>query len=983
MNQVRSAGGVHQFLGSKDILSSWSGSSLALLKWFVDGTLVFAVSDEHSGSADFREGLAKHFKKQFQDSPSLVVAISRAFEGEHVTQTVPIHDGHWDVRLFPTYSGGKMGGVVGILTDATDRISAGRSLNAIDILFTIRHHLARANEVDEFLHKCCEAIEEHYPRIVVALAERADGKRLRVYAGAAASALGTQPGGLSWDVGQNNGRNALGEAIRTGKIQRARPGDAAVSRNGDAWLDPQASAALVVPLLSDASSVGALAVFGADDSIFANDVVNLFEKIAAEVTEGINILGARADRVQIVRARQGDQLKYEQLVNSIFDVILVHSGGKIISLNQVGVRLTRAQSASQIEGTPILALIDPADRARFKASLQEPVNSASLLEFRLLTLDGETIEVEGLTVPTLHENEPAQLSVWRDISARKQSERLISKQNTSLEYAQQVAQIGSIEIELSSGRAEWSKSASEMLGVESEALEKKFLSALTGALGEKEVGAVADLLESIRTSRKEQRANISLRRGIDGGAPAQTLQFHGIPQLEDRVNVTRVFFVVQNTTTTAAAEQRAEVVARQFARVQTLGRLAHIEIATETRRVAVSEFAAELLGTAYSPSSRLTLDNFYRQIHRDDEGSVRSALERVIAYTDPNASGTASAEPSCSMDCRWEKDATFRWVHINAVATESGTVAAAVQDITERKEAELALEQTKAKLLATWRLAKVAEWTYEIDRGMIVFHGSMKHFLGVESPIKTIPFDTFLATIREEDRPLARNAVEHTLRHGTAGEIVYEEKFFDGVVLLLFTRWVPERDEAGKIIRLRGLSIDISRARELSDRQDMKVRIHDKSGVPERHMAFDRLHYFSERAKRTGQPTGSVAVAVHNYRELKQHMADDGLYYSTQAAIAHRVMDSIEGADTFARFDRGQVILVLSRAATEDDSQRVQAIVQEVWSEALSRSASTLMAAVTTDGSVANCPEHGTEWRSLVALHEQRFKDESKRRAAE
>ena len=72
------------------------------------------------------------------------------------------------------------------------------------------------------------------------------------------------------------------------------------------------------------------------------------------------------------------------------------------------------------------------------------------------------------------------------------------------------------------------------------------------------------------------------------------------------------------------------------------------------------------------------------------------------------------------------------------------------------------------------------------------------------------------------------------------------------------------------------------------------------------------------------------------------------------------------------------MILVLSRAATEDDSQRVQAIVQEVWSEALSRSASTLMAAVTTDGSVANCPEHGTEWRSLVALHEQRFKDKSK-----
>ena len=191
------------------------------------------------------------------------------------------------------------------------------------------------------------------------------------------------------------------------------------------------------------------------------------------------------------------------------------------------------------------------------------------------------------------------------------------------------------------------------------------------------------------------------------------------------------------------------------------------------------------------------------------------------------------------------KDATFRWVHINAVATESGTVAAAVQDITERKEAELALEQTKAKLLATWRLAKVAEWTYEIDRGMIVFHGSMKQdFLGVESPIKTIPFDTFLATIREEDRPLARNAVEHTLRHGTAGEIVYEEKFFDGVVLLLFTRWVPERDEAGKIIRLRGLSRTHPAPVTFSTAKDMKVRRHDNSGCRSQDGLLNWLHHF-------------------------------------------------------------------------------------------------------------------------------------------
>ena len=138
-------------------------------------------------------------------------------------------------------------------------------------------------------------------------------------------------------------------------------------------------------------------------------------------------------------------------------------------------------------------------------------------------------------MPTLHENEPAQLSVWRDISARKQSERLISKQNTSLEYAQQVAQIGSIEIELSSGRAEWSKSASEMLGVDSEPWKEVSVSlngrarrkgsgcgsGLAGKYSHVQEGAARQYYASGRHRRRRAGADIAVSRYPAAGRQGQ------------------------------------------------------------------------------------------------------------------------------------------------------------------------------------------------------------------------------------------------------------------------------------------------------------------------------------------------------------------------------------------------------------------------------------------------------------------------------
>jgi GGDEF domain-containing protein len=249
----------------------------------------------------------------------------------------------------------------------------------------------------------------------------------------------------------------------------------------------------------------------------------------------------------------------------------------------------------------------------------------------------------------------------------------------------------------------------------------------------------------------------------------------------------------------------------------------------------------------------------------------------------------------------------------------------------------------------------------------------MKDFLGFESPIKSITLDQYFGSIRPEDREPVRRAVEHTKRHGSDAEVIYEETFHDGVKLLLFTRWVPERDAEGKMVRFRGLSIDITRVRHAHDRELRKERIHADTGLAEKEMAEERLAYLTTRAVRFGKPFSSIGICIKNYPDVKRRLADDALYNQTHTSIARLLLDTIPDLDTLARLGRGRFLAILSRTATPSDIDQATKIVTEGWQNALQQSDTTQVDPVSTTTAVIHCPENGTEWMGLLALLEKQL----------
>ncbi len=165
----------------------------------------------------------------------------------------------------------------------------------------------------------------------------------------------------------------------------------------------------------------------------------------------------------------------------------------------------------------------------------------------------------------------------------------------------------------------------------------------------------------------------------------------------------------------------------------------------------------------------------------------------------------------------------------------------------------------KAKLAATWRLAKVAEWTYELDKQVIVFHGDQKAFLGFEkSHHPASPMTSLWARFGKR---IARKYGEPSPAH-SATEVTGKSFMRSSFTKVRGSCCIPggcrSAARMGRLVR--GLSLDISRVRDVHERKARKEQMHVTRASPERDMAYDRLYYLAVRAVRLALPFSIIGV---------------------------------------------------------------------------------------------------------------------------
>jgi PAS domain S-box-containing protein len=193
--------------------------------------------------------------------------------------------------------------------------------------------------------------------------------------------------------------------------------------------------------------------------------------------EGVLVSSAIRDITERKRAEQElreSEDRYRDLVEALPDAIFVVSEEQIVFVNPGGVRLLGAQRPEQIVGKDLSQIIHPDSlasvRRRSRAAYQTGV-AAPPMEHVLIALDGSSVEVESASIPITWQGLPAIEAIARDIRERKRAEEALrtsereqhkiaeqlETERARLIEAQAVAKVGSWETELPSLDVTWSE----------------------------------------------------------------------------------------------------------------------------------------------------------------------------------------------------------------------------------------------------------------------------------------------------------------------------------------------------------------------------------------------------------------------------------------------------------------------------------------------------------------------------------------------
>jgi PAS domain S-box-containing protein len=159
-----------------------------------------------------------------------------------------------------------------------------------------------------------------------------------------------------------------------------------------------------------------------------NELENRVRERTAELTFVNQELSSEiGERKRMESSLRESEERYRHLVELSPDAIMVHCGGKIQFVNGAAIRMFGAKGAGDLIGTLMIDRIAPEFREIVKNRMRlisELHQGTPPLEERLLRIDGSAMDGEVQGTPFIYQGQPAAQIVIRDISKRKEVERM-------------------------------------------------------------------------------------------------------------------------------------------------------------------------------------------------------------------------------------------------------------------------------------------------------------------------------------------------------------------------------------------------------------------------------------------------------------------------------------------------------------------------------------------------------------------------------
>ncbi|MBD2448794.1 PAS domain S-box protein [Nostoc sp. FACHB-152] len=240
----------------------------------------------------------------------------------------------------------------------------------------------------------------------------------------------------------------------------------------------------------------------------------------------------------------------------------------------------------------------------------------------------------------------------------------------------------------------------------------------------------------------------------------------------------------------------------------------------------------------------------------------------------------------------------------NVVVKLNDGIAVSFSNITDRKQAELALQQQQQHFRIALQTAKLGSWEHDLTTGILTCSAQCKANFGLP-PDAEFTHETLFAALHPDDRPLVQAAIERAIQERIDYEV--EERCYhpDGSLHWLIVRGQLVYGSNGTPLRMVGVTLDITEQKlsEASLRLANQRISNILESITDAFVAFDRdwryTYVNQEAAKMLGRSPQELLG------KLWQEVFSD----SQKDALITAQFERAMAAQTTVRFEAFSLIL--------------------------------------------------------------------------
>ena len=497
-----------------------------------------------------------------------------------------------------------------------------------------------------------------------------------------------------------------------------------------------------------------------------------------------------------------------------------------------------------------------------------------------------------------------------DITARRLERDALLHANSMLQRTSGLAQVGGWQLDLASSRLSWSEQVYR--------------------IHEIDPGTDLSLLSALDFYSPESRPAIeeAVEAAIHGGTPYDLelpfvtargrhiwVRAQGVAVQDENGMPVRLEGAFQDITLRKTAQQAVERSEERLQLALSGTRSAVFDWNLGTGRV---HRGAQFSAMRGGPAVETVWEGAELEavIHPDDLGDVLASVMAALK----------GEQPLCEMEYRVSMIDNRRWIWVRTVirVSERSPGGRALrctgtdEDITQRKDSQLRLEESQARLKAITDNLPVLIAEFDAEQRFVFCNATFERWLGVapQDLLGRSPASLPGSVVDPGSR------ARHLKRALSGHRVSFEQTLQEPTYRILQSTYLPRRDARGTVLGVYAISSDITQEKAVQQQLLELTRIDPLTGISNRRHFDELLADAMARSRRSGAMLALFYLDIDRFKSINDrhgHAVGDAVL----CEYTRRVRSCIRETDKLARHAGDEFVLLLEPCAGPERARSV------------------------------------------------------------